>query len=272
MLCEHQGQFTGLSKDQQCIDHHHRVVRNEGPVPSASIPLGVLPSGISSSPSPEPYSTSDTRDTPTSMIANFLTSVGDLPPITLSTSYYKRQMIGQVPWRHDTTAVSKTTPVYTHSSVPATVGFCGVPGSSCNELIGSSAAGSASVADSTSIAALQVRDTATFVPSLVRMCLLPDLVDCYIPLAPNFADVKKDRGMEGMDNIIWAPTTLAIYAPNTNAGLPTHSGESTDGMLATYGLPPAEARQTVTPSGDCEIGGICGAEKRDTVPGGLEMD
>ncbi|KAK5133483.1 hypothetical protein LTR08_007725 [Meristemomyces frigidus] len=207
----------------------------------------------------------------------------------------KRQIIGQIPWRHATT--TKPKPVYTHYSnaVSATVGFCAVSGSSCNEkdaidvvpsdssiatavtiegTLSASAAASATVEASAATAtpaALEVRD-AKFVPSLVRMCNATDLVDCYIPLAPDFTDILKQRDASGTTLIPWAPTTLATYAANTWDGGPPST-------LSVYApntfpgqAPPPKRYYSVSPSencalrgvcNDCDPKGVCGVEERD---------
>ncbi|KAK4543462.1 hypothetical protein LTR36_005605 [Oleoguttula mirabilis] len=185
----------------------------------------------------------------------------------------KRQIIGEIPWRHDTTTKSKKPkPIYTHHSdaVSATIGFCGTPGSSCNEKVAledfdssdaittagigeetptaaavASATANSMLAAATSVPAIEVRDAA-YVPSLVRICNVTDLVDCYYPLAPGLADDGKDIPASSSTSIPWAPTTLATYAPNTWNGAPPTT-------LSTYagntfaGQPPPRSALTVSP-------------------------
>ncbi|KAK5113140.1 hypothetical protein LTR85_010958 [Meristemomyces frigidus] len=296
--CVDIGSFAGLSDDQECIGYRHRMVRDQ--VDSTSDEGDDHPPAM-----PHHHGTDHLPSMSTVVVSTVHLPPmsgpiwsGILPPTTFMTeimtaaedsvlSVDKRQIIGQIPWRHDTTTKSKKHKTYTHYSdaVSATIGFCGTPGTSCDEKnvvpegadssnatttvsTGTTSATAAvsltansTLALATPAPVLEVRD-ATFIPSLVRICNVTDLVDCYYPLAPDLADDQKDLAMGSTTSIPWAPTTLASYAPNTWNGAPpttlaTYAGKTFDGQP-----PPPKRSNSVSPSGDCEIpGGDCGTEQ-----------
>lgn len=194
--------------------------------------------------------------------------------------------------KHKKTTQTTSTYIFTpHVTGSAFIGWCGAPGTSCNEkdivpddydssnvittasnsektlnatAVPSPTANS-TLALATSAPALKVREAA-FVPSLVRFCDKPDLVDCYHPLAPDVADDPQHAATSSSTTIPWAATTLASYASNSWDGAPPDT-------LATYagntwaGQPPPPKRDgsvfptgSVSPSGDCELPGYCAEE------------
>ncbi|KAK4555233.1 hypothetical protein LTR86_007529 [Recurvomyces mirabilis] len=112
-----------------------------------------------------------------------------------------------------TTAVATTTasaPILApRSTLPSHSGglinFCGVPGSACSDkqidnaedvplAITTTTTTVTTYPYSTPIFKVHPPGTTSFVPSLVRMCEKPDLIDCLVPLAPGPANVDKREG------------------------------------------------------------------------------
>lgn len=223
---------------------------------------------------------------------------GHLPePIT------KRQIAALVPWRTDHSTKPTYAPKpYTHGPISSGyVGFCGVPGENCNWVSKTTTETASLTANSTSEAsatvvqitatitassanANKVRDISTFIPSLVRMCKHPDLVDCYIPLAPDVANQAKDTTITpttaqpmrsqrviARQDTTSAPTllvgTLSVYGTWTTLpdGEPLPTVVTEAPCLASGNCQPPAAKRTesVSPSGDCEIPGVaCGEAAR----------
>lgn len=154
------------------------------------------------------------------------------------------QIAALTPWKPEPPKAPKPPKPYTHYSMAATIGFCGVPGQSCNEKL--EVEGDSSSVQMLDTSVIEVRDaTATFIPSLVRMCEEPDLVDCYTPLPPDPANIDQRN----------AATPATFVAP-----------VAAPGELATYGHP--TTTMSYGYAGDCDpdLNGNCGGAKRDAAP------
>lgn len=165
-------------------------------------------------------------------------------PSVLTAREADPQIAALTPWKTSAPKAPKPAESIPHVSFPATIGFCGVPGESCDGKFEVDSDASAQM-PVTSI--VEVRDAAaTFIPSLVRMCEEPDLVHCYIPLPPDPADINKRAAL-----------STSSFIPPT----------PTPGELATYGGRPWPTTTASYEVDNCdpELEGVCAGAKRKAV-------